>query len=141
MGFSLIASAAILGVTLFMAVEIITSDLLPSLDEINNSYDDMKERFSDQLQTDINITMVTRAPNGLNYDYNISVKNSGSVSLNTTDFCILINGSTHQFSCSRGFVHPENTVFFTVRNVAGSGVMRMKVVSNNGIADYYVYTP
>jgi archaellum component FlaF (FlaF/FlaG flagellin family) len=140
MGFSLIASAAILGVTLFMAVEIITSDLLPTIEEINTSYDDMKERIKDQVQTDINITTVSRSPNGMNYNYNISLQNTGSTSLKTADFTILINGITYQFTCSHSYIHPENTVYFNVQNITGDGMKRMKVISNNGIADYYIFS-
>ena len=141
MGFSLIASAAILGVTLFMAAEIINSDLLPTIEDINDSYDSMKDRLRDQVQTDVNITAVSRSFNGSNYDYNISVQNTGSVTLTTEDFVILINGTTYQFTCTHSYVHPENTVYFQVVNVAGAGVKRLKVITNNGIADYYTDSP
>jgi archaellum component FlaF (FlaF/FlaG flagellin family) len=140
MGFSLIASAAILGVTLFMAAEIITSDLLPTIEGINDSYGDMKNRIRDQIQTDINITTVTRVENGTNYDYNISVKNTGCVSLNTADFMILINGTEYKSTSSHLYLYPENTVYFQVMNAAGTGTIRIKVITNNGIADYYTYT-
>jgi archaellum component FlaF (FlaF/FlaG flagellin family) len=140
MGFSLIAAAAILGFTLFMVAEIITSDVLPTIEGINDSYGDMKERLNDQLQTDINITVVSRSVNsvnGTNYDYNISVQNTGSVTLTTEDFMILINGTGHPFTCSHKYLHPENTEYFRVVNVTGTGTTRVKVVTNNGIADYY----
>ena len=140
MGFSLIAAAAILGLTLFMAVEIITSELLPTIEDMNKSYGDMKDRYQNQLQSDINITMVLQSPNGSNYDYNISVKNTGSATLFTKDFQILINGSEYQFTCSRANLYPENIVFFQIMNIAGNGSQRVKVITNNGIADYYTYT-
>jgi archaellum component FlaF (FlaF/FlaG flagellin family) len=140
MGFSLIAAAAILGLTLFMAVEIIASDLLPTLEDMNKSYDEMKERHQNQLQSDINITTVLRSVNGSNYDYNISVKNTGSATLFTKDFQILINGSEYQFTCSRENLYPENTVNFQIVTVPGAGSQRIKIITNNGIADYYTYT-
>lgn len=123
-----------------MAVEIITSELLPTLEDINDSYSEMKQRFEDQLQTDINITLVTSSVNGSNYDYNISLHNTGSVTLVTEDFIILINGSEYEFTCSHSYLYPENTVDFQVVNVAGAGAKRVKVIANNGIADYYAYT-
>jgi len=140
MGFSLIAAAAILGLTLFMAAEIITSDLLPTIEDMNKSYGDMKERLQNQLQSDINITLVSWSANGSNYDYNISVKNTGSANLFTKDFVILINGSECQFTCSHENFYPENTVYFHIMNVTGVGSQRLKVITNNGIADYYTYT-
>ena len=139
MGFSLIAAAAILGLTLFIAAEIITSDVLPTIEGINDSYDSMKDRLKDQVQTDVNITAVSRSFNDPNYDYNISLKNTGSVTLDTKDFMILINGTGYPFTCSHRYLHPENTVYFRIVDVVGAEAKRIKVISNNGIADYYAY--
>lgn len=139
MGFSLIAAAAILGITLFMAVEIIASDFLPTMEDITTSYVTMKDRIQEQLLTSINITLVTRSDNGTNYDYNISVKNSGSVTLVTDTFMILINGTECHFTCSRQYLYPENTVYFQVVNQVGGGQRPMKIITNNGIAAYYTY--
>ncbi len=141
MGFSLIASAAILAVTLFMAVEIITGSLLPTLDGINTSYGNLKNRFTDQIQTDINITTVSRSTGGLNYDYNITVQNTGSVTLNTEQFAVLVNGVEYPASCSCTHLYPENIAYFSVTNIAGEGAIRIKIISDNGIADYYTYNP
>mgnify|MGYP001767575449 CR=1 FL=1 len=140
MGFSVIAAAAILGLTLFMAVEIIASDLLPTIEDMNKSYSEMKDRYQNQLQSDINITIVIRSANGSNYDYNVSVENTGSATLFTKGFQILINGSAYQSSCSGENLYPESTVFFQIRNVTGAGSQRVKVITNNGIADYYTST-
>jgi len=140
MGFSLIGAAALLGLSLFMAVEIITSDLLPTIEDINDSYDDMNERFQEQFHTNINITMVYRTANGSTYDYNISVKNIGSVTLDSKNFLILTNGYTFNFTCSQSYIYPQNTVYFHIYNVTGVESKRIKAVTNNGIADYYVYT-
>jgi len=141
MGFSLIASAAILAVTLFMAVEIITSILLPTIEGINNSYSEMKDRLTYQIQTDINITAVSRSPNGLNYDYNITVQNTGSVTLKTGKFVVLINGTECTTICSCAHLYPGATAYFSVTNLAGGGPKRVKIITDNGIADYYMYSP
>lgn len=141
MGFSLTASAAILGVTLFIAAELITSDLLPRLEEINDSYSTMNERMTNQLQTDINITRVVQTVNTTNYDYNISVQNSGSVTLPTKNFIVLLNGTKYNFTCSQSHLYSEKTIYFTIKNIPGAGQKRIKVISNNGIADYFIYTP
>ena len=139
MGFSLIASAAILAVTLFMAVEIITGSLLPTLDGINTSYGQLKNRLTDQIQTDINITTVSRLADGPNYDYNITVQNTGSVTLKTEKFAVLVNGIEYPASCSCTYLYPDNIGYFSVTNIAGEGAMRIKIISDNGIADYYTF--
>jgi archaellum component FlaF (FlaF/FlaG flagellin family) len=140
MGFSLIAAAAILGFTLFMGVEIIVSDLLPTIEEINISYAEMNERIQEQCRTGINITRVERILNGTNYEYTISVQNTGSTTLQTSDFIVLINGSQCDYLVSRQYFYPDNTIDFHVVNQVDGGVIRIKVITNNGIADYYTYS-
>lgn len=140
MGFSLIGAAVVLGLTVFMAVEIITSNLLPSMENINDSYDDMNQRYRDQVHTTINITSVSRTANGSTFEYNISVKNIGSITLKTEGFMILLNGYECDFTASQTYIYPENTVHFRIENITGAGTTRIKVITNNGIADYQVYT-
>ena len=137
MGFSLIAATAILGITLFMAVEIIVNDLLPTMEEINTSYTTMKDRMQEQLHTNINITTVVRSVNGTSYNYNISVENTGSITLLTDNFIILVDGTVCPFSCSGEYLYPENIVYFFVENQAGEGEKRLKIITNNGIASFY----
>jgi archaellum component FlaF (FlaF/FlaG flagellin family) len=141
MGFSLIAAAAILAVTLFMAVEIITGALLPTLDGINTSYGQLKNRLTDQMQTDINITTVARSDNGGTYNYNITVLNTGSVTLKTQKFAVLLNGIVYPASCSCTYLFPQNIGYFSLTNITGGGAARIKIISDNGIADYYTYNP
>jgi archaellum component FlaF (FlaF/FlaG flagellin family) len=141
MGFSLIASAAILAVTLFMAVEIITGTLLPTLEGINTSYGELKDRLTSQIQTDITISSVSRSSHGLSYDYTITVQNTGSVTLKTEKFAILFNGTEYPVTCSRVYLYPNNHCNFTATDIAGEGAMRIKIITDNGIADYYTYTP
>lgn len=140
MGFSLIAAAAILGFTLFMGVEIIVSDLIPTIEEINTSYAEMNERIQEQLHTRINITLVERVLNGTDYEYTISVQNTGSTTLRTTDFMILINGSQYNYLVTRQYLYPDNTMDFQIVNQVDGGVIRIKVITNNGISDYYTFS-
>ena len=140
MGFSLVASAAIIGVSILIAIEIIIGTTIPTITDMHESFDDMKDRAIDQVQTDINITTVTTAPNGSNYDINITVENSGSVTLKTSFFNILINGTEEQFTYSKSYLHPENEIYFNKYNFTGSGDRILKVVTNNGISDYYKFT-
>jgi len=141
MGFSLIASAAILAVTLFMAVEIITGSLLPTIEGINTSYGELKDRLSNQMHTDIAITQVSRAIDGLSYEYTIMVQNTGSVTLTTAKFALLFNGTAYPATCSSACLYPDNHCNFTAINIPGGGTMRIKIITENGIADYYTYTP
>ena len=140
MGFSLIAASAVIGVSILISIEILTGSVLPTITDLDDSYDDMVDRSVDKVQTDINITDVSTYANDSNYDHNITLENTGSITLKTSDFVILINGTMQQFSCSDSYLHPEKETYFNVTNVAGSGNKRLKVITDNGISDYYEYT-
>ena len=140
MGLSLTAAAAIIGVSILMSIEIIISTGVPTITNLDDAFDEMRNRAIDQVQTDINITGVTSEVNGSGYDINITVENTGSVTLETTYFDILINGTINDFSCSKSYIHPEDIVYFNVSSLSGSGARKLKVVTNNGISDYYEFT-
>ena len=140
MGFSVSVATAIIGVAILMSLEVILADVIPTITDTHDSYDEMKERAVNQIQTDINITNVRTTDNASNYDLNITVENTGSITLETDNFNILVDGTEHPFRCSKTYLHPENYVYFNVTNLPGSGSRRLKVITNNGISDYYEYT-
>lgn len=140
MGLSLTAAAAIIGVAVLMSIELIVSTTIPTLEDVHDSYDEMRDRAIEQVQTDINITSVSTPARGANYDLNFTLENTGSTTLETTNFSILINGTKYTFTCQNTYVHPENTVWFNVTNLADTKTAKLKAVSNNGISDYYEYT-
>ena len=139
MGFSLSAATAIIGVSILISIEIIVSTTIPTITDIHDSYDEMRDRSIDRFQTDINITSISTITNGSNYDLNITIKNTGSTSLETKDFNVLINGSAKEFAALSTYLYPQNIVNLTVYNIKGSGNNRLKIVTNNGISDYYNY--
>jgi archaellum component FlaF (FlaF/FlaG flagellin family) len=138
-GFSLVAACAIIGVALLISLEIITGSLLPTITDIQDSLDDVVDRSVERIQTNINITSVSVYINGSNYDHNVTIKNVGSVTLSTTNFLILINGTAQGFRCPDVYLYPEKETNFNIRNLPGSGNKRLKVITNNGISDYYEY--
>ncbi len=140
MGFSLVGAFAIIGVSILMVLEILTGSLLPAVTDYNDSYDVMKDRIIEQVQTDILITGTSTSINGSNYDLNITVNNTGGVTLKTEDFNILINGTSFGFTCSNSYLYIDSTVYFNVSAIPGGGDSRVKVVTNNGISDYETYT-
>jgi archaellum component FlaF (FlaF/FlaG flagellin family) len=139
MGFSLVGAAAIIGVSILMIIEIIVSTGVPTITNVDEAFDEMRNRAVDQVQTDINITGVTSLVNGSGYDINITVENTGSVSLETGNFDILINGTINDFSCSKSYIHPQNIVYFNIPSITGLGAQKLKVITNNGISDYYEF--
>jgi len=138
MGLSVAAAAAIIGVSTLVAMGTLTGDLLPVTTDIYDSYKEMKNRYVDQIQTDIIISGVTNSSNGTDYNINITVENTGSTNLETRHFNILINGESQEFICSSSYLFPEDVAYFNV-NFISSGSKKLKVVTNNGISDYYEY--
>jgi archaellum component FlaF (FlaF/FlaG flagellin family) len=139
MGFSLVAAFAVIGISILIAIEIFTGSLLPAITDVDESYDDLLDRTVKMAQTNINISSVFISTYGLNYNHSITLKNTGSITLNTSDFTILINGVTQQFSCPDSYLYPEKETYLNVPNLPGDGNKRLKVISENGISDYYEY--
>jgi flagellar protein FlaF len=137
MGFSLVAAAAIIGLSIIMVIEIIVGTTVPTVVDVQDSFEDMKNRAIEQVQTNINITDVTSETNGSDFDINITVENTGSVTLETKNFNILVNGTVMQFSASKSYLYPEKEVYFNVSSLSGTGDRRLKIITNNGISDFY----
>jgi archaellum component FlaF (FlaF/FlaG flagellin family) len=137
MGFSLSASFAVIGVSILISVEILIGGLAPTIDDIDQSYDDKINRGIEKIQTDINISNVVISANSSNYDYNITLENIGSITLETNDFIILINGNLFDFSCFDSYLFPESETNLIINNVSGNGTIRLKILTENGISDYY----
>lgn len=137
MGFSVSAAAAIIGVAILISFEFMVANVIPTITDTHDSYDEMKDRAIDQVQTNINITNVVNTSSGPNYDLSITVKNTGSVTLKTSDFNVLQNGTSQSFTCSKTSLFPEASVYFNVTSQPGSG--KLKIITDNGISDYYTY--
>lgn len=132
MGFSLVGAAAIIGVSILISVELIVGTTIPTITNVHDSYEDMRDRSIEQVQTDITITAAAwNNPNML-----ISVNNTGSVTLETSKFNILFEGVQKTFTCSVSYHYPGQTAIFTVPERAGVGDI-IKIITNNGISDYY----
>lgn len=137
MGFSLSASFAVIGVSILISLEIFIGAIIPTIDDIDKSYDEKISRGINKIQTDINISNVFTAANLSNYDYNISIENSGSITLKTNEFIVLINGKSYDYVCEDLYLFPESETNFLVYNISGSGSIRLKILAENGISDYY----
>jgi archaellum component FlaF (FlaF/FlaG flagellin family) len=134
MGLSLTAAFAIIGVAVVMSIELIASTTIPTLEDVHDSYDEMRDRTIEQVQTDITITNAVYAvPNTL-----ISVDNTGSVTINTSYCNILFSGVSKDFKCNVEYIHPEQTAIFTVADRANPGDI-IKIITPNGVSDYHTF--
>lgn len=139
MGFSIVAAFAVVGVSLIMCIEIFTGGFFPMVTNVDFSFDDMGERALEMAHTDINITNVSTSAFGPNYNHSITVRNTGSITLNTNDFTVLINGVLQSFLCPDSYIYPEQQTCLNVSNLPGNGDQRVKVIAKNCISDYFEY--
>jgi len=140
MGLSISAAAAIIGVSLLISIQLIVGSIFPATSNFVDSFNNMKNRVVEHIETDINISNVATSANVSNYDLNVTVKNTGSTVLETCNFNVLINGIDQDFICTDSYLYPEQSTYFNVYNLPGEGSRKLKVVSDNGISDYYEYT-
>ena len=139
MGFSTSAAFAILGVCIFVCLDILSSSFLPSLSELNTSYKYMEKRMVEKLKTDIDVIDITKT-SGTTYNISIKVKNTGSTELDVSDFTVIVNGTIESYSTDKEYLYPLDIVNITVTNLTYTGTIRVKVVTGNGIGDYGTYT-
>jgi archaellum component FlaF (FlaF/FlaG flagellin family) len=139
MGLSVVAVAALVVVSICISVEVLSSNLLPSFDDMNDSFSELKKRRVDSVQSALNITDVAVVINGSNFDYNITVENMGSISLKMSDFVVLVNGTSCMFSCSLEYLHARVVDVISVYDVSFDSPVRFKIVTNTGVEAYYEF--
>ena len=139
MGFSTSAAFAILGVCLVVCIDILSSSVLPAASELERSYKKLEDRLVERANTDIEITNITKSL-GNPYNISITVKNTGSINLEVEDFTVMVNGIVEDFSYNSPYLYPENTVILNITNLTYTGLVRVKVVTGNGVSDYETYS-
>lgn len=139
MGFSVAATAAIIGVSILMIIEISMGNVIPMYSDIQESYKDLKDRAINELQTMVTIQNVNVSDNVTLYDLNITVKNSGSTVFDVEYMNVLIEGVPTSFSSSSSYIFPESTSYLNLYGLSGSGVKKVKLILKNGISCYESY--
>jgi archaellum component FlaF (FlaF/FlaG flagellin family) len=140
MGYSTTIAITIIGLSIFICADIFTNSVLPSINSYDTSYQATVNRKIDALQTAINITQVTITPYGLNYNHSINITNTGSITIDASKCMLLINGISQQFTTSASYLYPEKTAYFNISNLPGDGDKTVKIITENGIEEYYYYT-
>ena len=69
---------------------------------------------------------------------NVTVDNTGEITLDIDKFTVLLNGEDTSFTCSYTYLYPNNSTILSV-NVTDWTRRRVKVITENGISDYKIY--
>lgn len=128
-------SAAILGTTAYTVV----SASEERIDEANDIKHDIQVK---RLQTDIEITNTTTDNSSGSYDLTVTVSNTGSVSLDSDKLNVIVNGAIRLYSFTSPTTWaPDETKNLTIDNIPtdSKAEHRVKVTTENGIADYATY--
>ena len=136
MGFSLSAAFAIIGMSIFVAIEIFSTQFSPVIYDFENSNSELIERYLEKIETNINITEVNATSNLTNYDFNITIENTGSTVLKTNEINVLINGNVESFQCNDNYIIPCVETYLILKNLNYSGIVRVKIITGNGIEEY-----
>ncbi len=139
MGFSVSTATAIIGVTIVMALEVSLGAMIPMYTNIQESYQDMKTRSIDELQTDITINDVNVTANASLHDLNITIKNTGCIVLEREYITILIDGVIKDFTSSSAYLYPESIEYYIINGLSGIGEKKIKIIAPNGISCYASY--
>lgn len=137
MGYSLVAAFSILSISLFVALEIFSGQVIPIIDDFENSNSNLFQRYEKKLDTNINITNVDVTANLSNYDYNITIYNNGKTTLEIADINILVNGYLYTPKSSEDYLLPLYESYFFIYNLSDSGSVRLKAITENGVEDYF----
>ncbi|MDW7732058.1 MAG: hypothetical protein SCH66_06480 [Methanolobus sp.] len=127
-------SAVIVG-TLSYTTLTTTSDI--AADASAEQHEMQTKRLNTEIEIDSSIAGVF---NGT-YDLTVTMTNTGSETLDFDELNVLIDGSLKEYAFSDTAVTwvPEETRNLTVSNLEGTGSHRVKVITENGIADYATY--
>ncbi|MFO7678325.1 MAG: hypothetical protein R6V50_08105 [Thermoplasmatota archaeon] len=139
MGFSVAAAYAIIGVSFLISLEILTGSMLPALTNVDESYNSLFDRKIEGIQTSINISKVSVEMYNSNYNHSITIKNIGKITLKTNEMIVLINGLLQDFESEYIYFYPGESILLNVSDVSGDGNQRLKIITYNGISDYYSY--
>jgi archaellum component FlaF (FlaF/FlaG flagellin family) len=139
LGFSISATAAIIGVAVIMVLEVTMATMFPMVTNLDESYKEMSKRAIENIQTEIEIQNITVQINGSLHDLSIQIKNSGSTVIENANVDLLINGTLSEFITSEEFWFPESNYTIRANGISGSGLQRVKLITKNGISDYDTY--
>lgn len=112
-----------------------------SQDNLQTAKEDNNALMLEKTHTSINIGEINSDGSNTSYTITVDVTNTGSRVLDWEKIDVLVDGKLTDFDTSTDphTWSPEESVTFTMVDLNGSGLHRIKVVTENGIGDYATY--
>lgn len=142
MGFETSVVVTIFLVSAILIATISYSTISSSNDLLSSSLDEHYSLLSKKLQTDVEIVESNAAFHNSTYQLSLMVLNTGSETLSSDELDILIDGVHVSYSGVSNITTwtPETYAVLNVYNLSGFGDHRVKLVTKNGVCDYYSYS-
>lgn len=127
-------SAMVLGTASYVVIS--TSE-----DLVDDASYEKNEMQIKRLQTDVLIDSSIPTGSAASYDLTVIISNTGSETLRSDELNILIDGTiqSYTFLPTTTTWTPDETKTLSVTDLSGSGLHRVKVITENGVSDYDTY--
>lgn len=143
MGFSTTAAFTIIMISLFVSMSFIAGELVKNFNDLNLAVKKDEHRKYELENTefeilDINAWNVTVTT----YNMTITLTNTGAVTLDTSKFTVMVDGTSYDFTYNRSNFYPLEDVQLELNNLPGGegSSHRLKVVAENGVERYATFT-
>ena len=141
MGFETSVVVTIFFVSVMVIGTLSYTTISSSNELLSASADEHYSHVNKKLQTDIQIVDSSAIIHNSTYQLSLEVLNIGSETLRSDEIDILVDGVYVPYSTSNTTVTwtPRTSVVLNIYDLSGFGDHRIKVVTENGICDYYSY--
>lgn len=141
MGFETSVVVTIFFVSVMVIAAMSYTTISSSNELLSVSADEHYSLVNKKLQTDIQIVDSSAIIHNSTYQLSLEVLNTGSETLRSDEIDILVDGVYMYHSTSSATViwTPETSVVLNIYDLSGFGGHRLKVVTENGVCDYYSY--
>ncbi|WP_406659845.1 hypothetical protein V7O66_08310 [Methanolobus sp. ZRKC3] len=142
MGFEVTVVLALFFISAVVVGTLSFTTLTSSSELVSDASIQQNQIHSKLLQTDITINNLVTSNASSPYDLTVTLTNTGSETLQFDELNVLIDGEikTYNFNDTAAVWTPDETRDLVVPDLSGSGAHRVKVVTENGIADYSSYS-
>ncbi|MBC7086513.1 MAG: hypothetical protein H5T43_09185 [Methanomethylovorans sp.] len=142
MGFETSVVVTIFFVSIIIIATLSYTTVSSSYDLISNSKDEHYAIIAKKMQTDVEIVQSSVTFYNSTYQLSLHVLNTGSETLRTDKIDVLVDGvyRPHSSVSGNNIWTPQTYVILNVNNLSGSGQHRVKIVTENGISDYFSYS-
>lgn len=113
-----------------------------SNDLLSSSADEHYSLINKKLHTDVQIIGSSAIIHNSTYQLSLEVLNTGSETLRSDELEVLVDGVYKPYSLAANATTtwtPQTSVALNICDLSGFGDHRLKVVTENGICDYYSY--